>query len=51
MKSIGVDIGASHISCGLFNHDLNKLECKLYYLNKMDTTIDIDISTRILNTF
>ena len=45
MKSIGVDIGASHISCGLFNHDLNKLECKLYYLNKMDTTIDIDIST------
>lgn len=46
MKSIGIDIGASHISCGLYNSDLKELENKIYLPNKMNKTIDIDISTR-----
>lgn len=46
MSSIGVDIGVSHISCGLYNSDSNKLECKLYYPNKMDNHIDINVSTQ-----
>lgn len=46
MSSIGVEIGASHISCGLYNSEYDKLECKIYLLNKMDKNIDIDISTK-----
>lgn len=46
MKSIGIDIGASHISCGLYNSNSQELENKIYLPNKMDKTIDIGISTR-----
>lgn len=46
MKSIGVDIGASHISCGLYNSSAKKLENKIYIFNKMDKTIEINTSTR-----
>ena len=46
MSSIGVDIGASHISCGLYNIEDDKLENKIYLLNKMDKNIDINISTK-----
>lgn len=46
MKSIGVDIGASHISCGLYNSNIKNLENKIYIPNKMDQKIDINISTR-----
>lgn len=46
MKSIGIDIGASHISCGLYNRATKKLENKIYIPNEMDTTIDINTSTR-----
>ncbi|MCI8485896.1 MAG: ROK family protein [Clostridia bacterium] len=46
MKNIGIDIGASHISCGLYNTSTQILENKIYLLNKMDKTVDIDISTR-----
>lgn len=46
MKNIGIDIGASHISCGLYNISTQILENKIYLLNKMDKTVDIDISTR-----
>lgn len=46
MKSIGVDIGASHISCGLYNSNIKKLENKIYFPNKMDKTVDVDISTK-----
>lgn len=44
--SIGVDIGASHVSCGLYNKKLQKLECKIYQLNHIDKAIDVSISTR-----
>ena len=46
MNSIGVDIGASHISCGLYNIKDDKLENKIYLLNKVDKNIDINISTK-----
>lgn len=44
--SIGVDIGASHVSCGLYNKATKDLECKKYILNKMDKKIDLDVSTK-----
>ena len=44
--SIGVDIGASHVSCGLYNKKLQKLECKIYQLNRMDKKIDVFTSTK-----
>ena len=46
MNSIGVDIGASHISCGLYNIKDDKLESKIYLLYKVDKNIDINISTK-----
>ncbi len=45
MSSIGIDIGASHIACGLFNSEYDKLEGKIYLPNKMDKNIDINAST------
>ncbi len=45
MSSIGIDIGASHIACGLYNSNYDKLECKKYFTNKIDKNIDINIST------
>ena len=45
MSSIGIDIGTSHISCGLYNSECDKLECKIYLPNKMDKNININIST------
>ena len=47
MSSIGIDIGASHISCGLYNSEYDKLECKLYFPNRMEKNIDINISTSL----
>lgn len=46
MYSIGIDIGASHISCGLYNKNTNKLEHKKYILNNVDELLDFDTSTR-----
>lgn len=46
MKSIGIDIGGSHISCGLFNHNSNKLEHKLYFPSKINYSLDIQLSTK-----
>ncbi len=43
--SIGVDIGASHISCGLYNRDLKILDDKLYKYNKMNKSEEISCST------
>lgn len=51
MKSIGIDIGASHIACGLYNDDIKKLENKIYVLNKMDTKLDINVSTKYFVDF
>lgn len=45
MSSIGIDIGASHIACGLYNSEYDKLEYKIYFSNKMDKNIEINIST------
>lgn len=45
ISSIGIDIGASHIACGLYDSDYDKLECKMYLSNKIDKNIDINIST------
>ena len=42
MSSIGVDIGASHISCGLYNSEYDKLECKIYFPNKMSYVNNIN---------
>lgn len=47
MSSIGIDIGASHIACGLYNSEYDKLECKIYLPNFMDKTIDINVSTKL----
>lgn len=47
MSSIGVDIGASHISCGLYNSEYDKLECKIYFPNRMNRNIDINSSTKL----
>lgn len=44
--NIGVDIGASHVSCGLYNIYEKRLEHKIYLLNKMDKTIEIEKSTK-----
>ena len=40
MKSIGIDIGASHIAGGLYNHNTKKLENKLYKLIKINIQLD-----------
>lgn len=45
--SIGVDIGASHISCGLYNKESRKLEAKLYRAKKRDTFKKISDSTNL----
>ena len=47
MSSIGVDIGASHISCGLYKSEWNKLECKVYFPIKINKNRDINVSTRV----
>lgn len=46
MSSIGVDIGASHISCGLYDSEYDKLECKIYLPNRMNKNVDINVSTK-----
>ncbi len=46
MSSIGVDIGVSHVSCGLYNSESNQLECKIYFPNTMNENVDIDVSTQ-----
>lgn len=59
MYSIGIDIGASHSSCGLYNKNTNKLELKKYILNNIDESLDFDTSTmnfintikKLLNSF
>ena len=48
--SIGVDIGASHISCGLYNKELKKLEAKLYKYNKRYKNKEISESTNLFIT-
>lgn len=40
MKSIGIDIGASHIAVGLYNHVTEKLENKMYKLIKINRQLD-----------
>ena len=49
--NIGVDIGASHISCGLYNIYEKRLEHKIYLLNKMDKTIEIEKYDKYINSF
>lgn len=46
MKSIGIDIGGSHISCGIFNYNSNKLEHKFYFPSEINYSLDINISTK-----
>lgn len=46
MSSIGVDIGASHISCGVYNNANGKLECKIYQPNRGKINLDIETSTK-----
>lgn len=46
MSSIGIDIGASHVSCGLYNSKYGKLECKIYMTNRMNKNVDINVSTK-----
>ena len=46
MKSIGIDIGGSHIACGIFDYNSNELENKIYCLNKINYSICIDLSTQ-----
>ena len=50
MSSIGVDIGASHISCGLYDSKYEKLESKIYLPNTMNKNTNINISTKNLVT-
>ena len=46
MSSIGIDIGASHISCGLYNSECDKLQCKIYIPNRINKNVDINTSTK-----
>lgn len=46
MKSIGVDIGANHIACGLYNKFTDKLENKIYIPNKINKNTNINVYTK-----
>lgn len=46
MKNIGIDIGASHISCGLYNIDSHLLENRIYTRYEADMNLDLEISTK-----
>lgn len=46
MKNIGIDIGASHICCGLYNNDTEKLENKIYTPYKAEQNTDLKTTTK-----